>query len=219
VRRRSRSFRLGTHRDDMTLDVSTLRRCTEHCASFLDGSVDASWSVPIPDMTWNVSETVAHMAQALLWYSIDFAAGPGELSSIEMRVDATATNSELIRTVRTLSRVLAGVVTTTEEGWLGWHPYGIADVSGFLGMACDELVVHTSDAASGLGREFVPPPEIADATLRRLFPWAPSDVDPWSGLKWANGRMELSGHGRLTRWQWHCAPLSEWDGTDPCVRG
>jgi uncharacterized protein (TIGR03083 family) len=203
----------------MTLDAAMVRRCAEHCAGFLEGSVDASWSVPIPDMTWSVAEAVAHMAQALLWYSSDFAAGPGELTSVELKVDASVTNSELIRTVRTLSRVLAGVVATTEDGWLGWHPYGTADASGFVGMACDELLVHTSDAASGLGREFDPPTGIADATLSRLFPWAPKDVDPWSGLKWANGRIELPGHGRLTKWRWHCAPLSEWDGSDPCVRG
>src|SRR5579862_6588706 len=137
----------------MKLDAAILRRCAEHCASFLDGSVDASWTVPIPDMTWSVAETVAHMAQALLFYSSDFAAGPGELSSIEAKVEPNTANSELIRTVRTLSRVLAGVVATTEEGWLGWHPYGTADSSGFVGMACDELLVHTNDAAKGLGRD------------------------------------------------------------------
>jgi hypothetical protein len=170
-------------------------------------------------MTWSVAEAVAHMAQALLWYSSDFAAGPGELSSVEMKVDPSTTNSELIRTVRTASRVLSGVVATTEEGWMGWHPFGTADSSGFIGMACDELLVHTGDAASGLGREFTPQPDVADATLKRLFPWAPTDVDPWLALKWANGRIELPGHGRLTSWRWHCAPLSEWDGSDPSVRG
>src|ERR1700722_1926509 len=117
VRRRSGAFGTGTHRNapgqqretgqqkesrqqgarNMTLDASMLRRCAEHCASFLEGSVDASWTVPIPDMTWNVSEAVAHMAGALLWYSSDFAAGPGELSSIEVKIDASSTNSELIR--------------------------------------------------------------------------------------------------------------------------
>lgn len=114
--------------------------------------------------------------------------------------------------------MLAGVVATIEGDWLGWHPCGVADASGFVAMACDELLVHTSDAASGLGREFAPTSEIAEATLRRLFPWAPTDVDPWSALRWANGRAELPGRSRLTKWRWHCAPLSEWDGTDPSVR-
>jgi len=203
----------------LTLDAAMLRRASEECAVFLDGSVEAHWMVPIPEMSWNVAETVAHMAQALLWYSSDFAAGPSELSSVEVKVDPSATPFELTRTVRTVSRVLAGVVATVEGSWRGWHPYGIADASGFVGMACDELLVHTSDAASGLGREFTPAPEIAEATLHRLFPWAPTEVDPWSALRWANGRSGLPGHGRLTTWRWHCAPLSEWDRTDPSIRG
>ena len=136
------------------------------------------------------------MGQGLLWYSSDFAGGPEELSSVDVKVHPSSTNSELVRTLRTVSWVLSGVVATTEEGWLGWHPCGAADSSGFVGMACDELLVHTGDAASGLRREFTPPPDVADATLKRLFPWAPTDLDPWSGLKWANGRIELPGHGR-----------------------
>ncbi len=113
--------------------------------------------------------------------------------------------------------MLAGVVATIEPDARGWHPYGIADPSGFVGMACDELLIHTADAASGLGLEFFPSPELAEATLRRLFPWAPADLEPWAGLNWANGRTELAGLRRLTKWRWHCAPLSEWDGTDPSV--
>ena len=50
--------------------------------------------------------------------------------------------------------------------------------------------------------------------IRRLFPWAPTDVDPWSALRWATGRLDLPGHGRLgPDWAWQAAPLSEWDGT------
>jgi uncharacterized protein (TIGR03083 family) len=199
------------------LDATMLRWCAEECSSFLDPSAQADWSTPIPDMSWKIAEAVAHMGQPLLWYSSDFAAGPSELSSVEMQVDPNTDPVELIRTVRTSSRVLAGVVETLEPGARGWHPAGLADASGFVGMACDELLVHTADAARGLHREFTPPPELAEATLRRLFPWAPTDADPWPGLSWANGRTELPGHGRLSKWRWHCAPLSEWDGIDPSV--
>lgn len=82
-------------------------------------------------------------------------------------------------------------------------------------MACDELLVHTADAAEGLGAVFQPDPALAAATLRRLFPWAPTDLAPWPALLWANGRLELPGKPRLTRWRWHCAPLAEWDGVAP----
>ena len=199
----------------MILDASMLRSTAEECGTFLDESVTEDWLAPIPDMTWNIAGAVAHTAQALLWYSSDLSAGPSELSSIEMKVEPESEASELIRTIRTSCKVLAGVVATTEPNARGWHPWGVADVSGFVAMACDELLIHTADAGSGLGRKFLPSPDLAEATLRRLFPWAPTDLEPWAGLNWANGRTELRGLPRLTEWRWHCAPLSEWDGTDP----
>jgi hypothetical protein len=50
--------------------------------------------------------------------------------------------------------------------------------------------------------------------VRRLFPWAPTDVDPWQALRWACGRTALPDRPRLgPDWWVHCAPLAEWDGT------
>src|SRR5205085_7265867 len=41
-----------------------------------------------------------------------------------------------------------------------------------------------------------------------------TNVDPWSALRWANGRLALPDRARLgPDWGWWCAPLSEWDGT------
>jgi hypothetical protein len=110
------------------------------------------------------------------------------------------------------------VVDATPPGTRGWHPFGLADASGFAAMACDELLVHSDDAARGLGVPFAPPDELAEATLRRLFPWAPDGVEPWPGLRWANGRADLPGQPRQVDWRWHCAPLEEWDGLNPAGR-
>lgn len=81
--------------------------------------------------------------------------------------------------------------------------------------ACDEMVVHTYDASLGLGQAFAPSEEVALATLHRLFPWAPEGAGAWETLLWANGRADLPGQERQTGWRWHCAPLEEWDGTNP----
>lgn len=172
----------------------------------------AGWSTPIPGMEWTVAEAVAHMALAPLWYAVDLSAGPSELSMLNMTVDPGSPPAQLVRAVRTYSNVLASVIEAVPPDVRGWHPVGIADVSGFAAMGCDEMLVHTYDAARGLKLEFEPIPELAERTLRRLFPWAPQDVEPWEGLKWANGRSELPGLKQLTRWRWQCAPLSEWDG-------
>ena len=90
------------------------------------------------------------------------------------------------------SAALAFVVDGVPPGHRGCHPDGLADASGFAAMGCDELLVHTWDAARGLGLDFQPPSVLSQMVLRRLFPWAPEDTDPWPTLLWANGRAELT---------------------------
>lgn len=101
----------------------------------------------------------------------------------------------------------------------GFHPAGSADPSGFAAMACDEILVHTHDAATGLGEQFDPGGELADRLLRRLFPWHverfpghPVAPDQWTALLWANGRINLPGRPGQVGWRWHCAPIADWDG-------
>jgi hypothetical protein len=48
--------------------------------------------------------------------------------------------------------------------------FGPSDPPGFTAMACDELLVHTYDAPSGLSRLFATPESLAWPVLHRLFP-------------------------------------------------
>jgi hypothetical protein len=90
----------------------------------------------------------------------------------------------------------------------------MADVSGWIGMGCEEILLHTDDIARGLGLPYRPPADLSARILARLFPWAPSDIDPWDSLRWATGRAALPDRERLgPDWYWHCPPLAEWDGT------
>jgi len=90
----------------------------------------------------------------------------------------------------------------------------MADPSGFAAMGCDEILIHTADIAAGLGVVFQPTADLSARIVDRLFPWAPTDIDQWQTLLWANGRTWLPylGH-QEDNWYWQCAPLSEWDGT------
>ena len=185
------------------------------CRAFLGGVVDRDWTRPIPEMEWTVAEAMAHTAAGLLWYATDLAAGPRELSTMDLRVRPETAPPDLVATIGSFATVLARVIDGTAPGARGWHPYGLADASGFAAMACDELLVHTGDAARGLEVPFNPSAGLSRATLQRLFPWAPTDVDPWQALLWANGRVDLPGRQRQAGWRWHCAPLAEWDGTNP----
>jgi uncharacterized protein (TIGR03083 family) len=197
------------------------------CRAFLTGTLGRDWTAPIPGMTWTVAEAVAHVAQGLLWYAVDLSAGPRELRTTELRVRPDSPPADLLTTIDAHAAVLAATIDAAPADARGWEPWGLPDPDGFAAVACDELLIHTDDAARGLGLAFTPPAAQAEATLRRLFPWAPADTgpggdprgdprrDPRTTLRWANGRTDLPGRRRQTDWRWHCAPLAEWDGTNP----
>jgi uncharacterized protein (TIGR03083 family) len=200
------------------VDGGTVLRAANECRAFLGGTLDRDWTRPIPDMDWTVAQAVAHIGESLLWYATDLAAGPRELSAMDLHVRPETTPADLVAVLGSYATVLARVIDGAAPGARGWHPAGLADASGFAAMACDELLVHTDDAARGLGLGFIPTEALSRATLRRLFPWAPGDADPWRALLWANGRVDLPGQERQTGWRWHCAPLAEWDGVNPRTR-
>jgi hypothetical protein len=120
----------------------------------------------------------------------------------------------LLTIVEALAAVLAEVARAAPPEARGYHGAGMADAEGFVAMGCEEILIHTADIAQGLGLSFRPPDELTARVLRRLFPWAPTDGDPWAELRWASGRIALPDRPRLgPDWYWHCAPLAEWDGT------
>jgi hypothetical protein len=198
-----------------TDDASLVHRTSVECCDLLRSAVDLDWTRPIPQMNWNVAQAVAHASSALIWYSMDLRAGTTELSTLDLTVKVDATRADLVATLGTGAFVLASTIECTGPDLLGWHPWGIPDASGFRAMACDEMLLHTDDAARGLQIEFNPSPDLAFRTLERLFPWAPASGDPWLTLKWANGRSDLPDRTRPSKWRWHSAPLSDWDRTDP----
>lgn len=197
------------------LDGSHVRRAAEVCAFFLSSSLDDDWTRQVPDLEWNVAKTVAHAAEGCLWYAIDLAAGGAELDeAVKHDVLATAQPSQLADTLVAYAEVVASTIDCADPATLGFHPVGPADPSGFAGMACDELLIHTDDAARGLGRTFDVPADLAESVLGRLFPWVESK-DPWKELLWANGRIALDDRPRLSRWVWHCKPMADWNGETP----
>lgn len=197
------------------VDAAHVRTTVGCCADFLTGLSGADWSLPVPDLDMTVAEAVAHAAEVCLWYAIDLAAAGDELESVEHHVQPHGASEDLIGIVRAYGAVVAAVVDAAPASARGFHPMGAADPSGFAAMACDEMLVHTDDAARGLGALFEPSPNIAEPVLRRLFPWVTPVTDPWAQLKWANGRIPLDDQPKLAGWVWHCAPLDEWDGTVP----
>jgi uncharacterized protein (TIGR03083 family) len=192
-----------------------VRAVARDCAAFLRTVVDADWSAPIPDLDWTVAHAVAHAAEGSLWYAFDLAAVGAELHTLHLSARDDAPPSEMIAAFEATANMLAYVVDGTPDGTRGFHPFGKADASGFAAMGCDEMLIHTDDAARGLGTTYRPDDALAERTLRRLFPWAPTGIDVWETLRWANGRQPLGDRPQFEAWWWQCAPLDEWNGNAP----
>jgi uncharacterized protein (TIGR03083 family) len=175
------------------------------------------WDDAAGQLTWTCRDTIAHVASCCSWYAALLARrADGEVTVAEM--DAQAPPSVLLDAVMSSAAVLAAAVHASEPTDRAWHPFGIGDRSGFAAMGCDEILVHGSDAAAGLGLDYSPPPGLCHRVVERLFPWVPdaqAQASPWTTLLWANGRTHLDGIPARQAWMWHCAPLTEWDGTVP----
>lgn len=188
-------------------------------AEVLTPAIVLDWSLRAGDLEWSCLTTLAHVAQALMFYAGHLATrSPTVLPFRGPRVrpvedlDPPALVGSAIGGMSTLAGVLTEVVRAAPPHARAFHPEGLADPDGFLAMGCDEVLVHTSDICSGLGLSFAPDEPLALRVVRRLFPWAPADQPAWSTLLWCNGRTALPGSPRLTDWGWQCAPLAEWDG-------
>ncbi|MHA6795801.1 maleylpyruvate isomerase N-terminal domain-containing protein [Pseudonocardia bannensis] len=201
------------------MDGDDVRVAAASSRAALEPMTGRDWTAAAGDLQLSVAEVVAHVGETLLRYATDLAAGPAAVPTMELRVRPSAPPAALLATVVTAADVLAAVLDAAPPGARGFHPAGTADTSGFAAMACDELLVHTDDAARGLGLVFEPDVRLAGHTLRRLFPWAPTDGRSWPALRWANGRAPLGERPRLSEWYWHCAPIEEWDGTAPGFLG
>jgi hypothetical protein len=188
------------------------------CHSCLEPAAGADWSAPVPGLDFTVASVTAHAANGPLWYAFDLWSGTGDDAAFDLKVRPGAANAALLVSLRSAAQVCAASVDAAPGGTRGYHPAGAADPSGFAAMACDELLIHTDDAARGLRLRFAPDPGLAGRVLARLFPWhAPGD-DAWQTLLWANGRIGLPGRASQTGWRWHCAPLADWDGQPPARR-
>lgn len=192
-----------------------VRAAGEACHEFLTACAGDDWSVPVPGLDFTVRSVVAHAANGPLWYALDLWGGPEDNAAFDLRVNTDAASPALIVSLRSAAQACAASVDAAPGGMRGFHPAGAADAAGFAAMACDELLVHTDDAARGLGRQFSPDRALAARVLARLFPWHDPGDDPWRTLLWANGRIGLPGQPDQHGWRWHCAPLSDWDGQPP----
>lgn len=191
-----------------------VRMAAAICQAALRSALDRDWSVPAGALEWDCRRTLDHVVDALFLYAAYLASRATERLSPPRNGDPAATPERLLATVGVAADVFAEVARAAPGGTRAFHPAGMADLSGWIALGCEEILLHTDDIAQGLGLTFRPPDDLSARILARIFPWAPTESDPWASLRWAAGRAALSDRAPLgPDWYWHCAPLSEWDGT------
>jgi uncharacterized protein (TIGR03083 family) len=189
-----------------------VRAATEAVAAAIAPAVKtADWDTKAGTLKWTCRETLAHTVDCVTWYGALLARrSPKDIETPEIALQMPL--KVMVDALRSMGAVLAEVVKGAEPSVRAFHPYGLSDATGFAAMGCDEMLVHGYDIAGGLGIDYDPPSEVVEHTLHRLFPWAPTDADPWQALLWANGRTSLGDRKPERKWLWQCAPLDEWNG-------
>jgi hypothetical protein len=185
-----------------------LRQAARVAVGALRPLVGQPWTERAGPLEWDVRSTVAHVADALGFYVVHLGARSPERLRFDLAAHAGAPNEAVLDVVEAAAETLAVVAEHATPDARGWHGQGMADRSGFVAMACSELLVHGDDALLGLGSRLDPPADLCGAVVSRLYPAATMDAPAWDRLLWATGRLELPGHGRLDdAWRMHPAPL------------
>jgi hypothetical protein len=207
--------------DDTTVGPEDVRRAAEVSVAALEPLAGADWEQLAGDLEWTAAATLEHIIEGLVFYARDLATPVIEPAAEELRLVCAPDTSPAapLDGLQLAAAVVAAGVAAAPDEVRAFHPSGAADASGFAAMACDEILIHSDDIARGLGTPFEPPRDVCERVLGRLFPWAPRTRDAWQRLRWANGRAPLDDLPRLPPdWEWHCAPLDEWDGSVPTSR-
>ena len=189
----------------------------ELCERALEPALGADWKVPVPGLEFTVAGVVADAAEVPLWYSVDMWSGR-ENAAFEMKVLVDASNSSLLTSLLAASRLGSPLASTPPRPRRGVSiPSARRTPRGSRPWRATSCSCTVTMRPGGSGFPSRTMPGLAGAVLARLFPWhtVGRDDDPWRLLLWASGRIELAGRLRQSVWRWHCAPLSEWDGTGP----
>ncbi len=177
------------------------------------------WERDAYGLDWSRARTVSHIGDALAFYSKSLASRFQENPGSRGLQYSEGTQSQAAHQLEYGAAILSRVAEATPSDIRAFHPSGMPDAEGFLGMGCIEILLHGYDAVYGTEAEFDPSDELCSRVLQRMFPWAPTDTPPWPTLLWATGRAELDGQEFLGEsWIWHSDLLEEWEGGIPNSR-
>jgi uncharacterized protein (TIGR03083 family) len=193
----------------VTVEVEDLEAAVAVVLDVLRPLLDRDWTARAGGLEWSCAETAGHTAHVLAKYAAQLA---GRVDDAYLRfrlvVAPDEDPREILRILDSAAQLLVAAVRTAPDDARAWH-WGPTDRSGFAALGMGELLVHTFDIASGLGRDWRPPRLLAGVVLDRLVPDVPPGDDAGTALLWATGRIALDGRPPVGDWVWRAASRRE----------
>lgn len=146
------------------------------------------WSVRAGLLDWDVEQTIVHFLGALAKYTLYLASRSQSFLAVAVGKFSDATHPELIASIRPLAEGLASVAEGAPDGVRVFHASGLLTPDRYLGLACEEVLVHGDDALRGFGDRLNPPMGLVGDLLGAEHPTTAPDPDAWVGLLAATGR-------------------------------
>lgn len=157
--------------------------------------VDADWSVRAGDLDWSVDQTIAHMTGAPAKYAFYLSSRSARYIAVRVLPEEDATREERLDAIHASASALAGVAATAPDDACGFHVTGMRNAEQFLGMACNELLVHTYDVTCALGLPYEPPEELCQTVIEHCYPGRDQQRPVWPFLVWLSGRRHPAATG------------------------
>jgi uncharacterized protein (TIGR03083 family) len=180
----------------VTIQPDSVEAAAAVVVAALRPGVDADWSVRAGDLEWTVDRTIAHMTGAPAKYAFYLSSRSTRYIAVRVMPADDATRQERLEAIEACAAALAGVAATAPRDAVGFHTSGMRNAAQFLGMACEELIVHTYDVTRGLGLPYEPPEELCRLVIEDTYPGREVRRPVWPYLVWLSGRH----HPAATEW-------------------
>lgn len=194
----------------MTLTADDLDIARYALTAALHPTTERDWSARAGVMEFDCWHVAEHIGDCLLSYAGQLVARPdGRYVRFLAKADSDATPAEVLEFAETGARILSAAIRSTDVDTRAYHPSGLADVEGFVGMGCVETLIHGEDIANGVGSGLAPPADLCGRLLIRMFPHAREDMaglDAWTALRWYTGRLPLADREPPAQWMWRAEP-------------
>ena len=137
-----------------------VRASAAACHEALAGLVDRDWSILASGLDWSCRQTLEHIPSAQLFYASQLAVQAQDRLPRLRGGEDQLSAAETLLSVQVNAAILEHVLRAAPASARAFHPAGMADPSGFAGMSCDEILIHTLDITAGFGVDFQPPGDL-----------------------------------------------------------